>query len=128
MASNFQYYVDSVKHKKIHWNVFEKLMEDLSHSDMNRLKYLNAILLTELTVSYSDMDRMKYLNVILMTKFKDSIQIEGNIEMSENEYFEFWWHLIFLEQFDHSNDDQLMTFERLQNAHFHSIQHYPLSE
>ena len=70
----FQYYVDMAKQKEIPWHVFENLMEDLSHSDLNRLKYLNAILLTELTVSYSDMDRMKYLNMILMTKFKDSLQ------------------------------------------------------
>ena len=66
---NFQYYVDRVKQKEMHWHVFVKLMEDLSYSDVNRLKYLNAILLTELTVSYSVMDQLKYLNVILMGKF-----------------------------------------------------------
>ncbi len=70
---NFQYYVDRVKQKEMHWHVFVKLMEDLSYSDVNRLKYLNAILLIELTDSYSDMDRLKYLNVILMNKFKDFI-------------------------------------------------------
>ena len=63
-------------------------MEDLSYSDLNRLKYLNAILLTELTVSHSDMERMKYLNMILMTKFKDFIQIDDNVGMSENEDLE----------------------------------------
>ena len=73
---NFQYYVNSVKEKEIPWHVFEKLMEDFSYSDVNRLKCLNAILLTELTISNSDMDRLKYLNVILMAKLKDSIQIE----------------------------------------------------
>ena len=61
---NFQYYVDKVKQKKIPWSVFMKLMEDLSYSDVNRLKYLNAILLTEVTVSYSDIERLKYLSVI----------------------------------------------------------------
>ena len=47
--SNIQYYVNTVKQKKIHWDVFVKLMEDLSHSDMNKLKVLNEILLNELT-------------------------------------------------------------------------------
>ena len=85
---SFQYYIDTVKQKKIPWNVFAKFMEDLSYSDVNRLKHLNAILLTELTVSHSVMERLVYLNVILMTKFKDSIQIEDNVELSENEHFE----------------------------------------
>ena len=81
---NFQYYVDRVKQKEMHWHVFVKLMEDLSYSDVQRLKYLNAILLTELTVSYSVMDQLKYLNVILMGKFKDFVQIDDVIEVSEN--------------------------------------------
>ena len=86
---SFQYYIDTVKQKKIPWNVFVKFMEDLSYSDVNRLKHLNAILLTELTVSHSVMERLVYLNVILMTKFKDSIQIEDNAdELSENEHFD----------------------------------------
>ena len=34
------------------------------------------------------MDRLIYLNEILMKKFKDSIQIEDNVEMSENENLE----------------------------------------
>ena len=37
---NFQYYVDTVKQKKIPWTVFVNLMEDLSFSDVKRLKYL----------------------------------------------------------------------------------------
>ena len=82
---NFQYFVDMVKQNKIPWHVFVTLMKDLSYSDVNRLKYLNAILLTELTVSYSDMDRLKYLNVILMNKFKDAIQTEDNVELSDLE-------------------------------------------
>ena len=85
---NFQYYVDTVKQKRIPWDVFVNLMEDLSFSDVNRLKYLNAILLCELTNSYSDMDRLKYLNVILMNKFKDFIQLEDDVEISENENLE----------------------------------------
>ena len=85
---NFQYYVDKVKQKKIPWSVFMKLMEDLSYSDVNRLKYLNAILLTEVTISYSDIERLKYLSVILMAKFKDFIQVEDDDEVSENENLE----------------------------------------
>ena len=72
---NFQYYVNTVKEKEIPWHVFVKLLEDFSYSDVNRLKHLNEILLTELTGSYSDMDRLKYLNLILMAKFKDFIQV-----------------------------------------------------
>ena len=79
----FQYYIDMAKQKKIHWNVFVNLMEDLSYSNIDRLKYLNAILLVELTNSDSDMDRLKYLNVILMSKFKDSIEMKDIIESSE---------------------------------------------
>ena len=82
---NFQYFVNMVKQKTIAWPVFVKLMEDLSYLDVNRLKYLNATLLTELTMSYSDLDRMKYLNVILMSKFKDAILSEDNFEESNRE-------------------------------------------
>ena len=32
---NFQYYVDTVKQKKIPWDVFVNFMEDLSFSDGN---------------------------------------------------------------------------------------------
>ena len=86
---NFQYYVDMAKQKKIDWHVFVKLIQDFSYSDISRLKYVNAILLTKLTDSYSDMDRLKYLNVILMNRFKDLIQIEFNVEViSENDNFE----------------------------------------
>ena len=79
---NFQFYFNLVKQKEIAWHVFVKLMEDLSYSDVDRLKYLNANLLTELTISHSDMDQLKYLNVILMNKFKDSIK-RTDIEKSE---------------------------------------------
>ena len=82
---NFQYYVDMAKQKEIAWHVFVKLIKDFSYSDISKLKYVNAILLTKLTDSYSDMERLKYLNVILMDRFKDSIQMEDNIEVSEND-------------------------------------------
>ena len=46
---DFQPYIDSVKQKIIPWHLFEKTMIDLSRSNIQRLRYLNAILLTELT-------------------------------------------------------------------------------
>ena len=58
---NFQRYVDAVKQKEMTWNIFQGLVEDFSHSDVYRLKILNAILLTELTIDYSDLDRLKYI-------------------------------------------------------------------
>ena len=70
---NFQYYVDGVKRKKISWNYFVNLMQDLSHSDVNRLRILNAILLRDLTMNYSDMDKLKFLNEILLIQFKNHI-------------------------------------------------------
>ena len=92
MASNhtsqdfdFQYYVDMVKQNEIAWHVFKKLMKDSSYSDVNRLKYFNAILLNELSISKSDMDRLKYLNVILMTKLKESVQTGNDVEKSKND-------------------------------------------
>ena len=81
---DFQYYVDMVKQNEIAWHVFEKLMKDSSYSDVNRLKYFNAILLNELSISKSDMDRLKYLNVILMGKFKDCIQIDNDTNLEIN--------------------------------------------
>ena len=64
---DFQHYIDAVKQKNIAWNIFIDLMQDLSYRSMNRLRILNAILLTELTTNYSDMDKSKYLNVLLLT-------------------------------------------------------------
>ena len=58
---NFQPYVDAVKQKEMTWNIFQGLVEDFSYSDVYRLKILNAILLTELTIDYSDLDRLKYI-------------------------------------------------------------------
>ena len=54
---NFQHYVDSVKQKRIDWNMFIDFMQDLSYSDKGRLRILNAIILNELTMNYSDMDK-----------------------------------------------------------------------
>ena len=66
---NFQYYVNLVKQNKLRWNTFIDVLQDLSYSDMDRLRKLNAILLTELTMNYSDLDKMKYLNGILLIEF-----------------------------------------------------------
>ena len=82
---DIQTYVDSVKQKIIPWHLFEKTMIDLSRSNIQRLRYLNAILLTELTTNYSDMKRMKYLNLILMIEFKKRIESDNNISIIETE-------------------------------------------
>ena len=71
---NFQHYVEAVKSQEMTWNIFIELIEDLSYSDIKRLKIFNAILLMELTMDYSDLDRLKYLNIILLNEFKKSIQ------------------------------------------------------
>ena len=88
---NFQPYIDSVKQRKIPWNIFEKFMKDFTnYLDSNRLKKLNAILLMELTMNYSDLDRLKYLNIILLAALKNSIESRDLIENreSENEPFQ----------------------------------------
>ena len=82
---NFQLYVDLVKQNKLHWNIFINVMQDISYSDINRLKILNAILLSELTINYSDLDKMKYLNSILLIQFKNHIQTDENFEVIPNE-------------------------------------------
>ena len=85
---NFQQYVDGVKQKKLSWTLFIALTQDLS-SDINRLRKLNAILLTELTTNYSDMDKLKYLNEILMIQFKNHIKREyADFEITENDHLE----------------------------------------
>ena len=53
---NFQHYVDAVKQKTIPWHIFKDFMEDLSFSDMDRLRNLNAILLQEMTMNCSAID------------------------------------------------------------------------
>ena len=77
---HFQTYVESVKQRKIPWNIFEKLLKDYVYSDMERLKFLNAILLSELTKNYSEIDRSRYLNSILLPEFKEFIQREDNLQ------------------------------------------------
>ena len=93
------------KQKEIAWHVFVKLIKDFSYSDISKLKYVNAILLTKLTDSYSDMERLKYLNVILMDRFKDSIEMEDNNEVSENVNLEV----------DHDLNDE--TIEEMSSDH-----------
>ena len=61
---NFQQYVDSVKQKQIPRNIFINLLQDISNSDADRLRKLNAILLTELTLKHSNTEKLKYLNDI----------------------------------------------------------------
>ena len=55
---------------------------------MDRLNALNAILLTELTMNYSNMDKLKYLNQILLSEFKNYMLREHNVKMTENDYLE----------------------------------------
>ena len=70
---DFQQYVDSVKQKRIDWNMFVDVIQDISYSDKDRLRRLNAILLNELTINFSDIEKLKYLNIILLTEFKKDI-------------------------------------------------------
>ena len=51
---NFQSYIDTVKEDKISWNFFINLMRDLSHTNIDRLKTLNEILLNELKISIDE--------------------------------------------------------------------------
>ena len=83
---DFYQYVDGVKQRKLSWKLFIALMQDLSYKDINRLRKLNAIILTELTMNYSDLDKFKYLNEILMIQFKNFIEREeANFEITEND-------------------------------------------
>ena len=101
---NFQQYVDSVKQKQIPWNIFINLLQDISNSDADRLRKLNAILLTELTMNYSNTEKLKYLNEILLSQFKNHIENKNHIEMTENEN---------LEDLQDSNSDQFVTEEEV---------------
>ena len=85
---NFKHYIDGVKTKKIPWNFFIDVMEDLTYANIGRLRNLNAILLMELTVNFSDIDRMKYLNEILLIQFKDDILTKHELEITENDNIE----------------------------------------
>ena len=78
---NFQHYVDAVKQNEMSWNIFQDLVQEISHSDIDRLKILNAILLTELTINDSVLERLKYLNIILLTEFKNHIQRVDGFEI-----------------------------------------------
>ena len=105
---NFQHYIDAVKQKKIDWDIFIDLIQYISYSDRDRLRYFNAILLNELTMDYSDMDKLKYLNVILLNEFKkDIIQKEHNYEMMQNEDFE--------KSVETNVDDEFMNVEETTN-------------
>ena len=84
---HFQTYVESVKQRKIPWDIFEKLLEDFIYSDIDRLKYLNEILLNELTKNYSNIDKLRYLNSILLTEFKELVQRGDDLQNTENEHF-----------------------------------------
>ena len=79
---NFKQYVDGVKENKLSWNLFMAIIQDFSYSDINRLRHLNAILLTELTMNHSDMEKLKYLNQILLIQFKNRIERENDTEVS----------------------------------------------
>ena len=81
---DFQQYVDSVKQKRIDWNLFVNVIKDISYSDKDRLRILNATLLNELTLDFSDMDKLKYLNTILLREFMNDIQRKRNLEMTQN--------------------------------------------
>ena len=85
---NFQQYVDSVKQKQIPWNIFINLLQDISNSDADRLRKLNAILLTELTLNHSNTEKLKYLNGISLSQFKNYIENTSYIETTENENLE----------------------------------------
>ena len=60
-------------------------MKDLSYSDRDRLRRLNAILVTELTMNFSDIEKLRYLNAILLTEFKNFIQKENNFEVGDDD-------------------------------------------
>ena len=85
---NFQNYIDGVKQKEISWKFFVDFIQDLSYSDKNRLRILNAMLLKELTMNFSDIEKLKYLNEILLIQFKKYIQKVHEFEMTENDHHE----------------------------------------
>ena len=83
---DFHYFVDAVKQKKIRWHVFVGIIQDFSYSDFKRLKILNAILLTELTMNNSDIEKLKYLNILLLSEFKKHILAENGLDISEHDF------------------------------------------
>ena len=83
--SNFQLIIDGMKQQKITWTFFVDLIQNLSYSDIGKLRNLNAILLMELTMNFSDLDRLRYLNEILLIQFKNYIDREqDNLEDSND--------------------------------------------
>ena len=42
---SFQLYIDALKNKKIPWHTFVQFMEEFFYSDMEKLKYLNGLIL-----------------------------------------------------------------------------------
>ena len=85
---NFQTYVESAKQRKTPWNIFENFMKDLTYSSIHSLKQLSEILLIELTINYSDIDRLKYLNSLLLREFKEFIEREDLANTTENDHCE----------------------------------------
>ena len=85
---NFQTYVESAKQRKTPWNIFENFMKDLTYSSLHSLNQLSEILLIELTIDYSDIDRLKYLNSLLLREFKEFIEREDLVNTTENDHCE----------------------------------------
>ena len=83
---SFQLHIDAVKEEKITWNSFVQLMEDFFYSDMDRLKHLNEMILTELTGgSYSDIQRLRYLSAILLKELKISIDDKNEFKQEKDD-------------------------------------------
>ena len=70
---NFQSYIDTVKEDKISWNFFINLMRDLSHTNIDRLKTLNEILLNELKIS---IDEKRYKSPPEKIENKENIEYD----------------------------------------------------
>ena len=66
---DFQQYVDSVKQKRIDWNLFVNVIKDISYSDKDRLRILNATLLNELTLDHNAND---FIGMKIFQKLKEA--------------------------------------------------------
>ena len=80
---SFELHIDALREQKIPWNTFVELLEEIFYSDMDKLKYLNALILTELTKSHSNMERSRYLSKILLEELKNLIQKE-NVDSNDS--------------------------------------------
>ena len=80
---SFELHIDALREQKIPWNTFVELLEEIFYSDMDKLKYLNALILTELTKSHSNMERSRYLSKILLEELKNLIQKE-NVDANDS--------------------------------------------